>query len=66
MYFQDILIRIGAWLGGVTLAIVWIYILARAFLPRLGAAFSCFVATPGGIVLVVLAWRVLGRRSQKA
>lgn len=66
MYFQDIVLRIAAWLGGITLALVWIYMLAHAFLPRLGAALSCFILTPGGIILVVLAWRALGRQSKRS
>jgi len=65
VYFNDLFVKAALWVVGLTVAIVWIYALVRALLPRLGDALTCFVATPGGIVLVVLLWRALGRRPAK-
>ncbi len=62
MFLGEILVRIAVWLVAITLAGFWVYGLAALLLPRLGAALSCFIVTPGGIVLILLTWRALRRK----
>ena len=41
------------------LGLVW---LASQLLPRLALAATCFVATPGGLLIALLTWRYMRRR----
>lgn len=58
----EILRAFGARLAVIGLVLATVAWLVSLALPRLALATTCFVATPGGLVLVVLIWRYLGRR----
>ncbi len=62
MYWGELFARIGIWLAAATLVILWIYAIAEALLPRLSLVLSCFVLSPGGALLVLFLWRILGKK----
>jgi len=60
--FRELLRRLATRL--VLAGIGALFFLAAIYflLPRIALAATVFVASPGGLVLIILAWRLLGRR----
>lgn len=54
----DALRRVGVWLIAVALGAIGLLVILRAVLPPLAHTATAFIATPGGLVLVVLSWRL--------
>lgn len=56
--------RLLVFIARVLVAVALVYATSHYILPTLGRAITAFVLTPGGIVLLVIAWRYLGRHKK--
>lgn len=63
--FVAALRRVAAWVAASVLGGFALLGIASLMLPRVARAATLFVSTPGGLVLVVLAWRTRGRRGNR-
>jgi hypothetical protein len=59
--FLAVLVRAVAWLVALSLGLVWCVVFLRVMVPQLNLLIVTFAATPGGLIVLVLIWRALGR-----
>jgi hypothetical protein len=57
----DVLVRALAWVVAISVGVVWCVIFLRLLVPQLNLLIVSFAATPGGVIVLVLVWRALGR-----
>jgi len=62
---RDALARVGAVLVAASAAIIWALVVLAVVLPRAGQLTTAFVASPGGLIITVLGWRVLDPRRRR-
>ena len=55
--------RLGAWLVALALGAAGVLVIARLLLPQVAEAVTALIATPGGILLIVIWWKWTHRRS---
>jgi len=59
---KELLLRIAAWLAAVAVWLIGLLLILEFVLPRLAALGTAFVGTPGGLILLFIAWHVLKRK----
>ena len=61
----DALRRVGVWLLALVIGGVGLLVILRALLPELASVTTAFIATPGGLLIVIVAWRYSTRGRRK-
>lgn len=56
--FREIAVKVAA----VCVGLLVIAVVVEVLLPRIARAATLFIGTPGGLLLIILAWRYLARR----
>ena len=59
----QVLRRVGVWLVALAIGAVGLLVLCHVLLPPIARVATAFIATPGGLVLIILWWRWTRKRN---